>query len=452
MIAAPIDLFSTRAKRRPTRFRAVVEALDPRRLMASGVTGVVATVSGSANAPLTTVQYNLPPALGLGGLLPSPAPIGTPIPLVRLFGPTFETLSASSYSGTVDWGDGSAVDAALFGDFVLTTPLFLPNNTLLVSGPDHTYQTPGNYTITISVTGPGDSAPTVYHDVTTITRALTIELNSSSDSGFFNNDNVTAITTPNFLGVTSPGANVVVSATSASTGQTLVVGTGVADASGFWSVTSVPFADGAYTISAQSLDKTGTSSSAILVGQNPWLNSHSLVIDTVGPKITGFRVTNTKRATFQATFSDPNGLFFASLADPNTYVVNRLAPTPKKGQTFPVISLGVTAPVVSSIDDSPPLAFSPIVVTGSVGTGKPIINGNGVYRFTIHSTAVLGLSGAPLDGEYLGKFPTGNGVPGGEFRVKVNVHDGKPSGPIAIRPITPKATHEVARLAVKPGV
>ena len=442
-------LLEHRGKRRPTRFRAVVEALDSRLLMASGVTGLAEAVSGSASSPLLTLQDNIPPVSGLGGFLPSEAPVGTPIPLVRLFGPTADTLSASGYSGTVDWGDGSPVDPALFGNFVLTTPIQLPSNTLLVSGPDHTYKTPGNYNITVSVTGPGDSAPTVYHDSAGIAPAITGRLNPSSDTGYFANDNVTSVNTPNFLGTAAPGATVALSATSNATGQTLVVGTGVADASGVWGITTVPFVDGSYTINAQATDPSGHTAGTLVAGQLNAISSDFLVIDTAGPKITDFRVIAAKKGTFQATFSDPAGLIFATLADPNTYTVNRPSPTPKKGRTFPVAALSVTSPVVRSINDSPPLAFTPVQVIGLVGNGKPLINGNGVYTFTIRSAGIVSLSGVTLDGKYTGKFPTDNGVPGDDFQARVIVRNGKASGPIAITPVK-VTTHPVkAKAAVK---
>ena len=427
------------ANRRPTRLRAIVESLDTRLLMASGITGTVEMINGTTGGPLPVLGNVSYPTSEVAF-----APVGTPVPLVELTSSATGPLSSTGYSGTVNWGDGSPVDSALFGTFIPAYTSFQvpPANTLQVNGPDHTYKTPGTYPVTISVNEPGDSAPTVFHATATITLGIEGKLNPASDTGYFNNDYVTSINTPNFSGTTEPGASVVLSATSNATGQTLIVGTGVADASGAWSVTTVPFADGTYAINAKATDPSGNTANALLAGRFNEFSTQFLVIDATGPKITSFKVTNAKTGAFKLGLSDPVGLFVGPLTDPTTYVVGRTSPTPRRGQTFPVANLTLTPPVTPTIA-SAPLIASTVTVTGTLGNGKRLTNG--VYTYTIHSSSIVSLSGASLDGEYLGKFPTGNGVAGGDFQVKVNIRNGKASGPIAITPITPKATYTVAK-------
>ncbi len=88
-------------------------------------------------------------------------------------------------------------------------------------------------------------------------------------------------------------------------------------------------------------------------------------------------------------------------------------------------------------------------MVGRLNGSKPLIAKNGTYVFTIHSAGVVSLAGAPLDGEFTGKLPTGDGNPGGDFQVKVNVRNGKASGPIAIAPVKP-TTHFV-KIKAAPG-
>ena len=250
MTDSPIEFsWKRRGPRRSTRFRAVVESLDRRQLMATDVTGVsVMYVNGTARNPLPVYGAPQTPPFGTLGAIYPLQPVGTPVPLVTLTSSSPDPLSSTGYSGTVNWGDGSATDVALFGTF--TSPGLIPQpvNTLFVNGPDHTYQTPGLYPITVSVTAPGDSAATVYHSTASITLAVSGHLNPLSDSGFFNNDSITSVRKVDYVGTTLPGTTVVLSAMNASTGKTVVVGSGVADASGVWNVTTTPLADGSYQI------------------------------------------------------------------------------------------------------------------------------------------------------------------------------------------------------------
>ena len=112
----------SRSQRRPARLAALVEALDPRLLMATNVTGTPLAVLGTPGVPLRVAVFNPTPLSGIGGS-PAPvyAPVGTPIPLVSLDN-AGQTLDVSGYSGTVDWGDGSATDSTIFGTYGLLTP------------------------------------------------------------------------------------------------------------------------------------------------------------------------------------------------------------------------------------------------------------------------------------------------------------------------------------------
>ena len=424
-------------KRRSSQFRAVVETLDARQLMTAGFLPN-AQPAGYAGTPLTVYEYDdtsidLPPLI---------APVGTPVPLVTLTSST-GPLSPAGYSGTVNWGDGSPVDAATFTAFTARSMNFLfdglpPGQTLFVNGSDHTYAAPGTYSITVSVTAPGASAPTVSQVSVSIAAppiSISGQLNPFSDSGVSNTDGITDINTPNFFGKTQPGATVVLSASSSSNlGTTPIpLGTTVADVSGNWSITAAPLFDGNYFVSATATGQFGASATA---GVGPATPFGELVIDTIGPKIAGFQMISPNLGSFKVGFTDPYGLLIAPLIDLNNYSTNRPSPTPRKGQKFPVGGL-----IYSTVPFGPTAmttSIYPVLVTGDISGRQPLIPHNGTYTFTIRSAGITSVSGAPLDGEYTGKFLTGDGHPGGDFQVKINVRNGKASGPIAITPV--KAT------------
>ncbi len=423
--------------RRATQFRATVERLDRRELMAAGVTGTTIPINGDVRTPLLVedIEYYMP---GLGGV--PLEPVGTPVPLVSLQGDPTSTLTPSSYSGTVDWGDGTATDAAVFGTFNSQFG-YAPGPQLTVNGPEHTYASPGTYTITVSVTGPGDTTPTVYTDTATIGNIPTItgQLNPASDTGLFSYDYITADNTPNFVGTTQPEAMVMISATSDTTGQTLVVGSSFADASGQWSITTIPFVDGSYHLTAEAVATSGATATTLLTSS--LFNDPPLVIDIAGPKVTGFQITNAKTGTFMVSFLDAGGVLLPPTATPASYAISRSSPPLRKGQTLAAsnLALATTSNYPGNLSST-----YPVVVTGTLSGGKPL--SSGTYTFTVHAAGIFALSGAQLDGEFTGKFPTGNGQAGGDFQVKFTVKNGKASQPTVVKPV--KVTHPVKAKAV----
>ena len=425
-----------RGSRRPSQLAALVERLDARLLMATNLNGTPIPVMGNPGTPLRVTVFNPVPISGTGGASTELAPVGTPIPLV-LLNSAGESLDVTGYRGTVDWGDGSPVDAAVFGSYGLLYPTDQIGSAQYANGPEHTYQAIGNYPITVTVAAPGDTSQTVFTTTATITPApltITGQLNPQSDTGFFNNDSVTAINTPNYFGTTTPGAAVTLAATSDLTGQTLVVGSGVADSSGNWSITTVPFVDGSYSLTATATTATDQTQIS-LTGYI--FNIQHLVIDTAGPRITDFQVTNARTGAFLATFSDPAGLFVATVTNSNHYALNRPVPTPRRGQTFPITN--VAAPSLVAL---PFFSPDPVTVTGSVQGNRRLIARNGVYVYTIYASGIFSQSGVALDG-------ASNGQPGSDYRVRVRVRNGRALAPVVISSVqaTPLATRAQVRAA-----
>src|SRR5439155_7334952 len=84
-------------------------------------------------------------------------------------------------------------------------------------------------------------------------------MSAASDAGASNTDNITNNTTPVFSG---SGAEAGATVTLFDTNGTTVLGTGVADGSGNWSITSSALATGVHTLTAKQTDIAGNTSAA----------------------------------------------------------------------------------------------------------------------------------------------------------------------------------------------
>jgi subtilisin-like proprotein convertase family protein len=128
----------------------------------------------------------------------------------------------------------------------------------------------------------GPSSGTLSITVDTVSQTPSApDLSAASDTGNSSTDNLTSATTLTFTGTSEAGPGngcVTVTATPTPSGTPIVLGTTTVDVSGSWTlVTSVPLADGTYTVSARAVDRAGnlsTNSAAM----NP-----NLIIDRTPP-------------------------------------------------------------------------------------------------------------------------------------------------------------------------
>ena len=122
-------------------------------------------------------------------------------------------------------------------------------------------------------------------------------MDPASDTGDSNTDNLTGIVTPKFNGTADPGVTVQLIE------GTTILGTGTADASGNWSITSAMLSSGVHNIAAQSVDLAGNTSAP----------SAPLAV-TIS---TSFRVVSlvTNASGFDAMFSRPPVLSDINLYD-----------------------------------------------------------------------------------------------------------------------------------------
>jgi len=135
----------------------------------------------------------------------------------------------------------------------------------------------GVHTLTVKVTdgagntGAASTPLSVTIDTTAPSSPGAIDLDSGSDTGLSNSDNVTSDTTPTFNGTAEANSTV----TLYDTDGTTVLGTTTADGSGNWTITSSTLAGGSHTLTVKAKDAAGNESGAS--------SSLSVTIDTTAP-------------------------------------------------------------------------------------------------------------------------------------------------------------------------
>ncbi len=321
---------------------------------------------------------------------------------------------------TIDWGDGSPQSQGL---------IIQPGGvgtTFEIIG-THTYTDfRGNggsldFTTTVSVHDVDGSTLAINNSVTVaeVTFAINGQLNPASDSGESNTDAITNVSQPNFLGTTTEtlpngqvvpagDADVMLYATPASGGPTMLIGQAESSSDGTWSITStVNLPDGKYVIQASAINQEGDEVAAATLLPNA--TQGELTIDTAGPKVTALnfdRVDGQIDITFQDSLS---GMDQAEVIDAANYHLTKLHTI--RGRY-----------IVNVISATPNGPTGPENVVLTINDGRQLRGG--IYTFTILSgggpTGIRDVAGNALDGEFYGFFPSGNNIPGGNFVAGLN--------------------------------
>jgi hypothetical protein len=362
------------------------------------VTDAQGAVVGTTSPTLIASPLSVAPILGLNALAGEPtgplvvasftASAGAPNP------------AASGYSALVDWGDSLTPTVA-------TITLVTPTSwNIMTSG--HTYVQGSTSAIPLLVTirdGQGFVVGTATPSIT-VSTSISGRLSPQSDTGYSDSDGITNDITPTFVGNTTPGTEVAIFAAAVgSPTPGTQVATGEADSSGAWSATVVntPLAGGTYVITAQAYNTFGQVLSSASLG--------TIVIDTVAPTITALSF-NRFDATLTVTFQDNlSGMDLAALSSSSFYHMSA-RPLSKK---VPVPRLML--PTSISLDAAGLLPTDPITATVVFNKGRALRGGN--YRVIINSGpgdfGMQDIAGNPLDGNFYGVFPSGDGLPGGDF-------------------------------------
>jgi hypothetical protein len=312
--------------------------------------------------------------------------------------PDSMTLGPADYSALINWGDGQ------------------PSTLVVITGSapsyevagSHTYAHSGTYPITITITNlvNGQSAvATGTVRVNVLPISVSGMLNPASDTGVSNHDAITSINQPNFLGTTRPGAVVQLFAQAVGPGNTpMLVGQTTADALGDWSITTTPLADGSYIITVTATDvPMGSFATAQIL---PSATEGPLVIDTLGPVVSALQY-NPLAGQVIVTLQDIlSGFDPASVLNPANYILSNAS---RASQRYALT--GIQASAVAG-----PPNTEQVTLTFNGGQKLRGIH----YLLEIISGGIEDIAGNALDGEFDGLFPSGNGVPGGDFLARLD--------------------------------
>jgi hypothetical protein len=338
---------------------------------------------------------------GSQDVAPDPPPVTSPVSIqattnqafdktIATFTSTNPILQPSDFLATVYWGDGS--------------PLELARVSANPSGPgfavlgSHTYTQTGVYSVLVSVVSPQGGAGTVRSQAFVSgggtgppgpsINTIAGDLARSSDTGVSNSDHITRENRPRFEGTGTPASQWTLRAVSTVPGsQPIALGTTTVDAAGNWSLqTTDALADGSYLVDSRLVGApAGMAWTALIDASRP------LVIDTVGPQVSGLVVVP-KDGTLKVSLQDDRtGLDARSLGDVRNYRLTRRS----KGKTVPI-----------------GLAVAQSMAAAGAGTSSVTLSAGGKladtrsYVFSV-SPGVTDVAGNGLAGEFTGTFPTG---------------------------------------------
>ena len=321
--------------------------------------------------------------------------------------------TSSDFTASIDWGDGTAATTG--------TVVPGPSGTFQVNG-SHTYADSGVnggvgvFTIQTFITDVGGSKLIVPNTavVADTPVILTGIVNPASLSGS-GGGAVTNNPEPKFYGTSAPFSTVTLYETPLAGGGAVKIAQVEAGSDGSWTVNSNALANGVYLIQASAVDQFGETTTAAPLSIVP-----NLVVDTVAPVITALRFDRTD-GTLTVTYRDNlSGMDLASLTNSAFY---HISATPLSSKVHPPALILPTSINISS-DGIP---TDPVVVNVVFNKGHSMRGGK--YEVVIDSGAgdrgIHDVAENALDGDYYGRFPTGDGLPGGNFVATIETFHNK---------------------------
>ena len=306
-------------------FQVVVDGVIFRELGGESLTISVDERGGSKATGVTSVTVKDAPLTAQGLAVAATEQQGF-VGAVATFQDANPAAEAADTLASIDWGDGTTTPGTLIAT---------GGGTFVVQG-THTYGEAGAFTLRVSLQGDGGASATAlgFMSVADLLFPLTGVLTSTSDSGVSRTDGITNVNRPTLVGSAEPLATVTVFSQVIGSAQKNVLGSAQADALGAWSFTPAEaLSDGSYAITVSAIDHNGRTSSNE-TALYPSTGRGALVIDTVGPHVSG--ITLTTRGRMQVYFDDAggSGAAAADMLDPGSY---RLATT--AGKTIALTSL-----------------------------------------------------------------------------------------------------------------
>ena len=280
----------------------------------------------------------------------------------------------------------------------------------------------------------------------------TFRLDPATDSN--RPDNITNNNMPTFIGTITDifppknflqGQTVILDVSTKGDGNfdLLNIGTGTTDNAGNFSVTATkpipesPYIvgpdgifgtpdDGGYALArVRVIDQSGNVSLPITAPLSAFINAGaiaSFVIDTTGPRITSFSPVSKTLASLSSGVV-PITIGFNENVDPasiNSASIKVIRAGGDgvfgNGNDVP-LSIDPNSIVITYLHDAKGAELVTFNVTGNFA--------NDIYRVTVSgtSTPVIDIAGNSLDGENKGVFPSGDGVPGGDYVTDFVVYD-----------------------------
>ncbi len=176
-------------------------------------------------------------------------------------------------------------------------------------------------------------------DANPVMNMISADLNASSDSGMFDDDNVTNIMALAFQGIAPTGSIVRIYANGLSVGQTVTgsdtsdVGIGAIggiggannDGLGLWEITTEPLTDGAYDITLEVEDAAGTVTTFDVDLDNDVATTIDVVVDKLAPNTPLLDlIDDTGENLADEITSNPMPQFFMTTTDPNIALAETL--------------------------------------------------------------------------------------------------------------------------------
>jgi large repetitive protein len=336
----------------------------------------------------------------------NPTALATGIGVQVAFTRTIATFTAdgkdaksTDFTATIAWGDGE-VSTGL----VTEAP---GENTFTVTG-THTYATVDMFTATVQVAGDTGGAkvgevPVTVGVVAIPQSAPIVGILTTADGS---TTSVTNVNRPSFEGSTVPFSIVQVFGQKDDSKPTVnrLLGQAVADASGRWSVGSVTLHDGSYIITAS------TTAPGELPSPPVRILTDELVIDTIAPRVRAANF-NAKDNQITLVIQDTGSGFDPSvLENDELYVVTGPAGLTASG---PKGIKGISAAVSGFYSNARAVTLD--LGERTPKPGSKFKAASGLYRLQVMAAGLTDRAGNPLDGEFVGSFPSGNGWPGGNF-------------------------------------
>ncbi|MFO0888878.1 MAG: Ig-like domain-containing protein [Isosphaeraceae bacterium] len=383
----------------PGTYTAIVTIRDGGGRSTTYVSGVPVTTERIPAAPVTATAATIVVAeaaiVAQGATVGAIAGQATGPVIVASFRDSGGIEALASYTATIDWGDGSPPTAG-----TLTAEGTSPAATTVVVRGAHTYTRPGVSPITVTITST-DGAAAVAHGAATVARpleavgTLTGRLDPRSDTGVSREDGITRDDLPTFVGTAGPGAIITLVATPIGGGAALPLGRAATDAAGNWAIAAPLIPDGSYLVAASGVGEDGSTASATL---------QTIVVDTVGPRVTSAALDRAGGRVVLGFSDDRSGLDGTSLINGANYAFTKVRALPGR---FLVTGLTATPPsgLASTVD---------VAING----GRRMRGGR--YTLVVRSGGVQDIAGNPLDGTFLGSYPSGDGIAGGNFVARLD--------------------------------